>query len=168
MQQSGFVIVRHLLQNRETLEVLGHEETSFRDSRGSISLEFIAQLCRVDSAGEKCLKRVSDLLNLVCRFMDEFQTKVMNAGLAPRIEMRTCFLRLRAEDRIPAANVSYYRMRPALWISQGDPMLFAWTAAIAVGSAGGEESAEDAMLCVEDGQMLIGNGFHPLRTDGCG
>ena len=111
---------------------------------------------------------VSDLLNLVCRFMDEFQTKVMNAGLAPRIDVRTCLLRLRAEDRIPAANVSYYRMRPALWISQGDPMLFAWTAAIAIRGAGGKESAKDAMLGVEDGQMLIGDGFQPLRANGSG
>ena len=87
---------------------------------------------------------------------------------APRIDVRTCLLRLRAEDRIPAADVGDYRMRTALWISQRDPMLFAWPAAIAVRSAGGKESAEDAMLGVEDGQMLIGDGFHPLRADGSG
>jgi hypothetical protein len=56
-------------------------------------------------------------------------------------------------------------MRSALWISQGDPMLFAWPAAITVSSASGKESAKDAMLRVEDGQMLIRNGFYPLRTD---
>ncbi len=80
--------------------------------------------------------------------------------------MRACLLRLRAEDRIPAANVGDYRMRAALWISQGDPMLFAWPAAIAIRRAAGKESAEDAMLGVEDRQMLIGDGFHPLRADG--
>ena len=47
-------------------------------------------------------------------------------------------------------------------------MLFAWPPAIAVSSAGGKESAEDAMLGVEDRQMLIGDGLHPLRANGSG
>src|SRR5580692_2945591 len=106
--------IRHLLQNRKALEVPGHEEASFRDSRRRISLQLIAQLTRVDSSGEKGLKRGSDLLNLVCRFMHEFQAKVANAGVNPRVDVRTCFLRLRAEDRIPTPNVGYHRMRAAL------------------------------------------------------
>ena len=85
-----------------------------------------------------------------------------------RIHVRACLLRLRAEDRIPAADVGQYGMRTALRISQSHPMLFAWTAAIAVGGSGGKESAEDAMLRVEDGQMLIGDGFQPLRANGSG
>ena len=114
------------------------------------------------------MKRGSDLLNLVCRFMDEFQAKVANAGLAPRVDVRTCFLRLSAEHRIPAANVGYYWMRAALWISQSDAMLFAGPAAIAISSAGGKKSAEDTMLRVEDRKMVIGNGFQPLRSNGLG
>ena len=87
---------------------------------------------------------------------------------APGIHVRACLLRLRAEDRIPAANVGDHRMRTALGISQGHSMFFAWPAAIAISSAGGKESAEDAMLRVEDRQMLIGYGFQPLRANGCG
>ncbi len=156
------------MQNGETLEVLGHEEASFGDSLGSMTFQFTAQLAPADSAGEKCLERGCDVLNLMRRFVYEFQTKVANTGLAPRIDMRTRLLRFRAEDRIPAADVGYHRMRTALRISQGDPMLFARSAAIAVRGAGGKESTEDAMLCVEDWQMLVGNSFHPFRTNGSG
>jgi len=154
------------LQNGETLEILGHEEASFRHSSGSISLEFASQLGRLDSAAEKCLERSRNVLNLAPRFVREFQTEVANPRLAPRINVRTCLLRLRAEDRISAANISDYRMRTALWISQCDPMLFAWPAAIAVGCAGGKEAAEDAVLGMENGQMLIGYRFQALRANG--
>jgi hypothetical protein len=139
-----------LLQNRKTLEIFGHEKTSFRNSRWSVSFEFSAQLARSDPAGEKRLECRRDVLNLVRRFVHEFQPEVANSYLTPWIDVRTCFLRLSAEHRIPAANVGYYRMRTALWISQRDPMLFAGPAAIAISTAGGKNSAEYAMASVED------------------
>ena len=112
------------------------------------------------------MERGSDLLNFVSRFVHEFQTKVANTRLAPGFDVRACFLRFSSEDRVAAAHVGEYRMRAALWISQCHPMLFAWPAAIAIRRAGGKEAAKDAMLGMEDGQMLIGNRFYPLRTDG--
>jgi hypothetical protein len=158
----------NLLQDGETFKILGHKKAAFRYSSRSLSLECSAELARVDSAREKCLERGSHLLNFVGRFMHEFQTKVANARLAPRFDVRACFLRFSAEDRVPAAYVGKYRMRAALWISQGHPMLFAWPAAIAIRGASGKEAAKDTMLGVEDGQMLIGNRFYPLWTDGSG
>src|ERR1039458_6646998 len=59
-------------------------------------------------------------------------------------------------------------MRAAFGIPESYPMLFAGPAAIAIRSAGGKEPAEDAVLSVEDRQMLIGDGFHTLRANSCG
>jgi hypothetical protein len=72
-----------LLQNRKTLEIFGHEKTSFRNSRWSVSFEFSAQLARSDAAGEKRLECRRDVLNLVRRFVHEFQPEVANSYLTP-------------------------------------------------------------------------------------
>ena len=44
-------------------------------------------------------------------------------------------------------------------------MFFAGAAAVAVAGAGREEAAEDTVLGVEDGEVLIGDGFQILRAD---
>lgn len=100
-----------------------------------------------------------DVLNLIRRFMHEFETKVTNTNVAPGLDVRACFLRFGAEHRIPAANVGEHGMRTAMWIAQSHPMVFTWPAAISISSSGGKESAKHAMLCVEDWQVLIGDGL---------
>ncbi len=168
VQQSSFVDIRHLLQDGEALEIGGHEEASFGDSSRSDPPQFAPELSRVHSAREKGLERGCHLLQLVRGFVDEFQSKVANARGAPGIQVRACLLRLRSKYRIAATHVGHHGMRAALRIPQGNAMLLAGTPAIAVSSARGKKPAEDAMLGVEDREMLIGDGFQSSRANGCG
>ena len=64
VEQSCFVIVRHLLQDGETIEVLRNEETSFGDSRGSVSLQFTAELAGGYPTGEICVECARHMLNI--------------------------------------------------------------------------------------------------------
>ena len=75
--------------------------------------------------------------------------------------MAAGFLRFGAEDGVAAAHVGHHGMRAAGGVAQGDAVLLAGAAAIAIAGAGGKEAAEDAVLGVEDGQMLVGDGFDP-------
>ena len=50
-------------------------------------------------------------------------------------------------------------MRAAFGILQRDAVFFAGAAAIAIAGSGGEKAAEDAVLGVEDGEVLIGDGL---------
>ena len=170
VQQSSFVVVRHLITVTAKSGIARSPAATKRlpsvTPAGAVRFSSAPSCPALILPPEIFLERGRDVLHLLRRFVHEFQTEVANTRLTPRIDVRACLLRLRAEDRISAANVSDHRMRTALRISQRHPMLFAWPAAIAVSSTGGKESAEDAMFGVEDGQMLIGDGFQPLRANG--
>ena len=114
------------------------------------------------------MERGSNVLNFLSRFMHEFQSKMANTRRAPTLHVRAGLLRLRPEDRVPTSDVGEYGMRTSLRIFESHPMLFAGPTAIAVRRAGGKEAAEHAMLGVEDGQMLIRDGFQTLWADGPG
>ena len=86
-------------------------------------------------------------------------------ALTPCVEVQARFLRFGAEYGVAAADVGHDRMRAPTDITNGDAMLFAGTAAILVARAGGEEAAEDAVLGVEDGQVLVSDGFDPVASD---
>ena len=97
--------------------------------------------------------------------MHEFQAEVANAGLSPRVYRGAGLLRLRAENRIAAAHVGEHRMRPAFGVLKLDAVLLAGTSTIAIAGSFGQEAAEDAVLGVKHGQMLIGDGLDVLRAD---
>ena len=96
--------------------------------------------------------------------MDELEPEMPDPRRAPEIEMRARFLRFGAENGVAAADVGHDGVRAAGVIAQFDAVLFAGAAAILVAGAVGEEAAEDAVLGVEDGQVLAGDGFDMLRA----
>jgi hypothetical protein len=156
------------LKNGETLKVWRHQEASFRHSGGCVSFQFGGELARVGSPGEICLKRGRNALHLLRGFVHKLEAKMANSHLAPRIHVRTGLLRLRAKNRVTTANIGDHRMRAAFSIPQSHSMLLAGPAAIAIRSAARKEPAEDAMLGVEDWQMLVSNGFQPLGANAFG
>ena len=97
--------------------------------------------------------------------MHELQAEVADAGGAPGFQVQAGLLRFGAEDGVAAADVGHHRMRAPGGIAQRDAVLFAGTAAIAIAGAGGEEAAEDAVLGVEDRQVLVGDGLDALAAD---
>jgi hypothetical protein len=55
-------------------------------------------------------------------------------------------------------------MRAAVQVSKLDAVVFTRAAAILVALAGGKEAGKDAVFGVEDGQVLISNGFDVVWT----
>ena len=87
-----------------------------------------------------------------------------NPGLAPRIQMcglASCASAPKTVLRQPTSAMTGCA-RP-LTSRSGNSMLFAGAAAVFVGGAGREEAAEDAVLGVEDRQMLVGDHFDARR-----
>ena len=119
-------------------------------------------------AGGRSQRRRKTSRDLVGGFVDEFQAEVADAGLSPRVEVGAGFLRFGSEDGVAAAYVGEHRMGAAFGVLEGDAVFFAGAAAIAIAGAVREEAAEDAVLGVEHGQMLVGDGFDILRADGEG
>src|SRR5579863_7084851 len=89
--------------------------------------------------------------------MDELNAEMADTGVEPLDQMRRGFLRLRTENGIAAADVGHDGMGAAARVAQFDAMLFAGASAIAITGAGGEEAAEDAVLGMEDGEVLVGD-----------
>ena len=92
----------------------------------------------------------------------------MDVGGAPSLEMGAGLLGFGAKDRVAAADVGDDGVLTALLVLEGDAVLFARPSTVEMGGALGEETAEDAMFGVEDGQMLVGDGFNAVGTDGRG
>ena len=111
---------------------------------------------------------IDDAGNLLGRLMDELHAEVPEPYPKPLGEMAAGFLRLGAEDRVPAAYVGHHRMRLAAFIAQRHAMFFARMAAIDVAGAFREEPAEHTMLGVENGQMMIDDRFKRERGDSLG
>src|SRR5476651_2304675 len=112
---------------------------------------------RGTAAVERIAERLRDRRHLSPRFMREFQPELVDAGGAPVVEMSAGFLRLGAEDGIAAAYVGHHRMRAACRVAQCHTVLLAGAAAVAIAGAGREKPAEDAVLHVEDGEVLVGD-----------
>src|SRR5437868_5129723 len=112
-----------------------------------------------DASRQEFVERFGDARQLIGGLVDEFQSHVTNPGVEPILQVAAGFLSFRPEDGVAAADVGHYGMRTARGIAEGDPMFLARASAIAVAGSGGKKSAEDAMLGVEDGQMLVGDHF---------
>jgi hypothetical protein len=97
--------------------------------------------------------------------MDELQTEVTYTCTSPVVDMQACFLRFRAEDGIAATYIGHHRMRAAANVADGDTVLFAGAAAVFIACAGREETAEDAVLSVEDREVLPCDRFDPISAD---
>src|SRR5579862_3372546 len=96
--------------------------------------------------------------------MHKLQSKVSNPGGSPKIEMRARFLRLCAEHCVPAPDIRHYGVRAPCVIPQLHAMLLARTSAILVTRAIREKAAENAVLRMENRQVLISDHLQVLRT----
>ena len=119
-------------------------------------------------AGEGGCEGGGDETELVSRFMHKFQAEVVDVGGAPNLEMSAGLLGFSAKDGVATADVGDDGVLAALLVLQRDAVLFARPSTVKMGGALGEETAEDAVFGVEDGQMLIGDGFNAVGTDGEG
>ena len=113
-------------------------------------------------ARQRLVKRLEHASDLIRGFVDKFQSQMANAGLPPGFQMRARLLRFRSENRVAATHVSHHWMRAAFGILEFHAVLFARTAAIAIAGSRGQKPAEHAVLGVEDGQVLVGDGFDAL------
>ena len=95
--------------------------------------------------------------------MGEFQPEVTDARAPPGFQVPAGLLRFGAEDGVAAADVGHHRMGAAGGSRSATRVLFARTAAIAIAGSGREEAAEDAVLGVEDGQVLVGDDLNACR-----
>ena len=142
----------------------GHEKTALGHSLGRDFAELPAQVGGLGAARQGVVECVGDTGYRGGRFMNELHAEVADAGIQPVDQMRGGFLRFRAEDGVAAANVGHDGMGSAVGIAEFHAVMLAGTAAIAIAGPGGEEAAEDAMLSVEDGKVLVDDGFYTLRA----
>ena len=109
-----------------------------------------------------------DLADLAGGFVSELEAEMADAGGEPRLEMETGLLGLRAEDGVAAAGVGEHGVAAAVDAAELDAVGFAGSAAILVRGAGGEEAAEEAVLGVEDGEVLVGDDLDAGSAQGVG
>lgn len=89
------------------------------------------------------------------RFIDEFDAKMPDAGVAQGGEQGTGRLRRGVEHRVAATDVGLHQVVAALWVAEVDAMPLARPAAIAVAVAVRKEAGEHAILGVKYRQMLM-------------
>jgi len=111
------------------------------------------------------LKQARDLTDLITGLMYKFQPVIFDSSVAPCLQVLTGLLSLSPKDSVAAPNVSHDGMRAAIVVAQGYSMLLTWPAAVLIASACGKEAAKDAMLRMEDRQMLIGDHFELTGPD---
>ena len=99
-----------------------------------------------------CLNHTRDLLG---GFVRELEAELLNARVAPLFEVLRTGLRLRIEDRVATADIGHDRMLEAMFVAQGDGVCLAGMTAVGVIGARGKEATEDAMLGVEDRQVMV-------------
>ena len=74
-------------------------------------------------------------------------------------------LRLGSKDGVAASDVGDQWMGTAAGITKRDDVLFTGPATVPVGSAVRQETAEDAVLRMEDGKVLIGDRLEAVSTN---
>lgn len=66
------------------------------------------------------------------------------------------------EEGVTAADIGLEAMELADAVAEVDDVFFAGSAAVFVGGAGAEEGAEDAMLHMKHGHVLVEGEFQPI------
>src|SRR5437879_500738 len=97
--------------------------------------------------------------------MYKLQPVIFDSVIAPCLQVLTGLLSLSPKDCVAAPDVRHDGMRTAIVVAQGYPMILARPAAVFVAGACGKEAAKDAMLRMEDRQMLIGDHFELTVPD---
>lgn len=137
----------------------GDEEAAFGEAFGGGEAELVFEPGGGLEAVESLAEGSGDAGDGRGVFVDEFEAEVADADLEPEREVGGGVLGFGAEDGVAAAGVGEDGVVAALFVGEGHFVFFAGAAAIEIGSSRGEEAAEDAMLGVEDGEVLVGDGF---------
>ena len=87
--------------------------------------------------------------------MDELEPKVTNTSIEPQLEVLCSHLRFSPEDRIAAPHIRHHRVPPSGFILERHTVRFTRVPAVGVVGASGQKAAEDAVLGVKHGKMLI-------------
>ncbi len=157
-----------LLQDREREGRGGDEEAALGDATRGGVLQAAVQLSRRRTAGEGVFKGLRDADDGIGGFVDELGAEVANAGVEPIVQVRGGFLRLCSEDGVAAAHVRHDGMGAAARIAQFHAMPLAGPAAIAIAGSGRKKAAEDAVLGVKHGEVVVDDGLDLIRTGALG
>src|SRR5439155_17569710 len=104
---------------------------------------------------ESFVEGPDNLTHLLGTLVYELQPKVTNPSIEPQLEVFCANLRLGPKDRVATAHIRHDRVHPSGFILQRHTVRFAWVATVGVISASGQKAAEDTVLGVKHGEMLI-------------
>jgi len=116
-------------------------------------------------AGKRVPERAADTRDLFGCFVDELEAEMADAGAPPIVQVHAGFLRLGAKDRVATAHVRHHRVSASTHVAQRHAVLLARMAAVLVAGARRQEATEDAVFCVEDGQVLVGHNLQLVGVD---
>src|SRR3954468_11226855 len=120
--------------------VLRYEETAFGCPTQELTSQFPTELFGSNAACKEVLECRDDRSCFLFSLVSELETIVPDARVEPRRQVSTCFLRFRAEYRVPAPDVRDDWMRSALRVAYCQVMLFTRPAAVLVAGPGRKES----------------------------
>jgi hypothetical protein len=146
----------------------GDEEAALGDALGSVAAEAAFEFVGREAAGEGFAEGDGDGGEFIRGFVGEFEAVVGDACGEPGFQMPGGVLGFGSEDGVAAAGVGEDGVGAAVGIAEGDAVLFAGAAAVFVAGSGGEEAAEDAVFGVEDGEVVVGDGFDGSAGEGLG
>mmetsp|Transcript_34413 Transcript_34413/g.97597 ORF Transcript_34413/g.97597 Transcript_34413/m.97597 type:complete len:211 (-) Transcript_34413:2093-2725(-) len=112
-----------------------------------------------------------ELAHLLGRLVHELEAQEADADSDQGVEVFGRRLGLGVEDGVSATHVGQHPMILAVLVAEVEGTFLARVPAVLVIVAIGQEAAEDTMLRVENGQMLMGDHLEaggPLRAQGMG
>ena len=154
------------LDDRQRKVVLWDEERAFGRTLWNQTLQTLIEFSGSPLGIEISAEGRRNLTDGVGGFVDKFEAVVGNAAVAHLVEMTGGDLRFGTENGVAAADIGHDGMAATLRVAQGDFVFFAGVTAILIAGTGGEKAAEDTVLGVENGQMVIGDDFKVLAADG--
>ena len=128
--------------------------------------EFAPEIGAGDFAAEEALVLRDRADDLVGGFVDELDAEAAGAEGEEAVEVFGAGLGAVVVDSVAAAGVGLEREFGAGAVLEADLVFFAGAAAVVVVFAGGEEGAEDAVLHVKHGHVLMDGEVEPRRGRG--
>src|ERR1035437_36078 len=126
-------------------------------------LQLPPELRAGDLAAQQLAVSRNSLRRLVGGFVQELDPEMPHAQGQHARDIIRARLGQRIEDGVAAAGIRLDRVLRAHAVAQLQIVLVAGPAAVRVVRAAGEKSAEDAMLHVKHGHMLVNGDLEPLR-----
>jgi hypothetical protein len=140
---------------RHTAIIERHEEASFCHTLGHKLLEGVLQLLKGHFPRESGLEGSDNLTHLLGALVDELQPEVPNLSLELQWHVFRANLRFGPEDCVATPHIRHHRVHLSGFVLQCHTVRFTGVSAVRVVSAGGQKAAEDAVLSVKHGEMLV-------------